>query len=187
MQIAEAWRDNSRQEPSCWQFKISIARDFEFRFSFGVRNIRSFIWLWLPVIIWMSVIFTASTERGSMSQSSRILGPLLHWLLPNLSEDEKFRIIFGLRKMAHLTEYAILALLLWRARRGDKRAPGHPWTWTTATEALWIASFYASTDEFHQTFVPSREGCIRDVCIDTAGAAAGLAALWLLGRLFKRW
>jgi len=46
--------------------------------------------------------------------------------------------------------------------------------------------FYAASDEFHQTFVPSREGCVRDVMIDTSGALAGLFALWLFGRLRKR-
>ena len=54
-------------------------------------------------------------------------------------------------------------------------------------DALLGAMFYATTDEFHQTFVPSREGCVRDVIIDSTGAAMGLFALWLLGRWRKYW
>jgi VanZ family protein len=56
-----------------------------------------------------------------------------------------------------------------------------------AAEALWVAVFYAATDEFHQTFVPSREGCVRDVMIDSTGAIVGLLALWWFGRWRKFW
>ena len=41
-----------------------------------------------------------------------------------------------------------------------------------ALAALWVAVLYAATDEFHQTFVPTREGCLRDVFIDSTGAIA---------------
>ena len=127
----------------------------------------------------MALIFAGSSDRASFSHSSRILGPLIHWLFPHLSEDATYRLVFAARKVAHLTEYAVLALLVWRARRqSDPRAAG--WSWSHAWEALWVAAFYAATDEFHQTFVPSREGCFRDVLIDTAGAAAGLALLWVV-------
>ena len=96
-------------------------------------------------------------------------------------------VVTAARKCAHLTEYAVLALLFWRIWRKPVRRELRPWNWRTAGAALLAAALYAGTDEFHQTFVPTREGCFRDVCIDTLGAAAGLMLLWLWGRWRKRW
>jgi VanZ family protein len=52
--------------------------------------------------------------------------------------------------------------------------------------ALGLAAFYACTDEFHQTFVPSRQGSAWDVLLDTGGASLGLLLLWAGGRCRKR-
>ena len=67
-----------------------------------------------------------------------------------------------LRKLAHTAEYALLGALLYRAVR-------RPAT------ALLLASAFAVTDEFHQTFVAGRHGSPVDWLIDTAGAAIGVA------------
>jgi len=67
-----------------------------------------------------------------------------------------------LRKIAHTAEYALLGALLYRAVRN-------------APAALLLASAYAVTDEFHQTFVSGRHGSPVDWLIDTAGAAVGVA------------
>jgi VanZ family protein len=152
-----------------------------------VQRLRSFAFYWLPVIIWMVLIFSASGDSASFKHSSRIIGPLLNWLFPNLSPETVILVVTAIRKCAHLTEFAILALLVWRARRKPVRGDTRPWLWSEAAEALWVAVFYASTDEFHQTFVPSREGCVRDVAIDSSGAVAGLFVLWILGRWRKLW
>ena len=71
---------------------------------------------------------------------------------------------YVLRKLAHATEYAILALLLARA------TGSHAWAF-----ALTVA--YAGSDEFHQTFVRGRHGSPIDVGIDAAGALVGLIVL----------
>jgi VanZ family protein len=135
----------------------------------------------------MSLIFTASGDSGSFKRSSRIIAPLLHWLFPNVSPETEDLVVLLARKCAHLTEYAIFAFLAWRACRKPRWRDPRPWLWSQAGVALWFAMFYATTDEFHQTFVPTREGCVRDVMIDSSGAAIGLIALWIFGRLFKRW
>lgn len=155
--------------------------------SFSVLKLRTFVIYWLPLIIWMSLIFTASGNVGSFQHSSRILGPILRWLFPSMAVETQDAVIFGIRKCAHLTEYAILAFLVWRAWRKPRWQDERPWMWSHAGVAIWFAMFYATTDEFHQTFVPSREGCVRDVLIDTTGAVVGMIVLWLLGRVFKRW
>jgi VanZ family protein len=135
----------------------------------------------------MVAIFSASGDKQSFQHSSRIVGPLLHWLLPNLSEHAVYNVVIAVRKCAHLTEYAILAILVWRAVRKPAWRDTRPWYWSEAGVALWMSALYAATDEFHQTFVASREGCLRDVLIDSSGAAIGLLVLYFLGRKFRFW
>ena len=142
---------------------------------------------WLPLLVWMLVIFTASGDRMSFDHSSRIIGPFLHWLLPHLSDAAVHAVIVIVRKGAHVTEYAVLALLLWHALRKPPEPNTPAWRWSQAGLALALAALYAAGDEIHQTFVPSRQGSVWDVLLDTTGAAIGLLCLWAIGRLRKRW
>lgn len=135
----------------------------------------------------MALIFTASSDRKSFQHSSRIIAPLLHWLFPHITEDTVDFIVLIARKGAHLTEYAILGVLFWRVLRKPVRADPRPWSWKTARWALLCVCLYASTDEFHQLFVPTREAAIHDVVIDTCGGAVGLFVLWSLGRWHNWW
>src|SRR6266568_4467469 len=73
---------------------------------------------WLPVLIWLGLIFIGSTDLMSAEHTSRIIGPLLHWFKPDISAETIARVQFYVRKAAHVTEYAILAMLFWRALRG---------------------------------------------------------------------
>jgi len=152
-----------------------------------VHSLRSFLFYWFPVFAWMFLIFGFSGDSASFQRSSRIIGPLMHWLFPRMPDTDVNHVVFLVRKCAHLSEYAVLAMLVWHARRKHSRIAGRSWPWPAAAEALWIAVLYAATDEFHQTFVPSREGCLRDVLIDSSGAVAGLLLLWLIGRWRKLW
>ena len=111
----------------------------------------------------------------------------MRWLFPHMPDAEVNHVVFLVRKCAHLSEYAVLAMLVWRARRRQLLIATRTWSWRLAIEALWVAVLYAATDEFHQTFVPSREGCLRDVIIDSSGAAAALFLIWLVGRWRKLW
>jgi VanZ family protein len=145
--------------------------------------LKNFLRYWLPVLLWMAVIFTASTNAMSASQTSRFLRPFFTWLLPSASPQTIDSLIFGTRKSAHAAEYAVLALLLWRAWR--KPAPGDSRKWNMR-EAFWIwlvAVVYAVSDEWHQSFYPSRQGSGLDVLIDGAGAAGGLCVAWLSARI----
>ena len=142
-----------------------------------------FLIYWLPVVLWMSTIFGFSADSASTEHSSRIIGPLLHWIYPSISHQTEDNIIFFARKCAHVTEFAIFATLVLRARRQSLPLKSPFWSWDHFFEALWVACLYASLDEFHQTFVPFREGCIRDVMIDGFGASMGLFVIWQLGRL----
>jgi len=132
---------------------------------------------WLPVILWMAVIFLLSTDAGSAANTSRFIDPLIRWLMPHISDTGMARAHFLIRKAGHLTEYAILGILLWRAWVHPAPGTRQPWQWKTALVALTLAATYAASDEFHQSFVPSRTASVQDVMIDTCGALLGLLVL----------
>ena len=130
---------------------------------------------WLPVLIWMGLIFSASTDGLSAAHTSRFIEPLLRWLSRGrLSADAIGQIHFLIRKLAHLTEYAVLAVLTWNALRLSLAGASMR---RLCGLAMLVSALYAASDEFHQSFTPSREATVRDVLIDTAGAAVGLTLL----------
>jgi VanZ family protein len=135
----------------------------------------------------MVLIFSASGDTKSYEHSSSLFVPLLHWLFPGMSPERIDSIHYLFRKCGHLSEYALLALLLWRAIRQPVRKDPRPWQWAEAGLALALVFLYSASDELHQVFVPTRTGMVSDVFIDTAGGAAGLLILWLLGKLIKHW
>ena len=162
-------------------FSSSILAPFtQSLFLVPVSKLLSFLKYWMPAIIWMVVIFSASGDKKSFQHSSRIIGPILHWLFPNLSENAVNSTVTAVRKCAHLTEYAILAFLFWRALRKPVRNDPRPWSWREAAIAILLVAIYAASDEFHQRFVPSRDASVRDVLIDTTGAVGGILALRIL-------
>ena len=105
--------------------------------------------LWLPVIVWAAVIFLFSSIP-SLGTGLGVWDTIL-------------------RKGAHMTEYAILGLLLLRAVGGE-------------LPAFVLGIAYAITDEIHQHFVRGRHASPIDVLIDTAGVAIGI---FLVSRLFQ--
>ena len=148
---------------------------------------RAFLKYWLPVLAWMALIFTGSSDIKSYQHSVGIIEPFLRWLFPWLPQPHVEIFHHLIRKCAHLTEYAVLALLLWRALRKPIKNDPRPWSWREARLALWLVALYAASDEFHQLFVSNRDAAVHDVLIDTAGGAAGLLALWAVGRWRKHW
>jgi VanZ family protein len=99
---------------------------------------------WLPVVLWAAVIFAFSSVPSLNS---------------GLGTWDTI-----LRKGAHMTEFAILAVLLVRATG-------------SVAWALGVAVAYAASDEVHQHFVRGRHGSPIDVAIDTVGIAIGLTVL----------
>lgn len=150
--------------------------------TYNVSRGKTFFKYWLPVVVWMVLIYSASADTGSAQHSSRIIEPILRWLFPHLDHATINLIVFLVRKCAHLTEYAVLGLLLWRALRQPTAEDPRPWDWRQAGVALLVTALYASSDEIHQLFVPHREGRLHDVVIDTAGAAVALLMLWAIGK-----
>jgi len=127
---------------------------------------QNFLKYWLPVILWMGVIFGASTGTFSSEQTSRFIVPLLHFLFPWLSPQDMDLIHELIRKAGHVTEYFILGLLLFRAFRSGSSQRWRP-RW--AIYAVIGVIIYAVSDEFHQSFVAARGASLVDVGIDSIG------------------
>jgi len=106
---------------------------------------------WAPPLLLMAVIYLLSAQ-------------------PSLDSGLGVADTIG-RKLVHFSVYALLALLSWRALR-ERMDPGR-----AVLAAFLVASLYAVTDEYHQSFVEGRSGNPLDWAIDTAGA--GTAALRL--------
>lgn len=84
---------------------------------------------------------------------------------PSFGITSTFLYDFLIFKILHMIEYGLLYLLLFRALYKSSKNPSQK---QLALAAL-IAVLYAISDEFHQTLVPTREGKLRDVFIDSAG------------------
>jgi VanZ family protein len=136
-----------------------------------LSRMRTFLKYWLPVLIWLGLIFIGSTDLLSAEHTSRFIGPILRWFDPNVSAETIARAQFFVRKAGHVTEYAILAMLLWRALRTVTDAAGKM---SIFAVALFFSAAFAASDEFHQSFVASRTSSAHDVLIDISGALIGL-------------
>jgi VanZ family protein len=141
------------------------------RITFGRR--RRWLWRYGPLLLWAAMIFIGSTDLLSGSNTERVLWPL-SWLFPHASEATLRTLHFLIRKAGHLTEYAILAWLVARAfRTSSRELLRNRWFWLS----LLLVVAYSLSDEFHQSFVPSRTASIYDSMIDSLGGLTMLALL----------
>lgn len=113
-----------------------------------------FVKLWLPVILWCFLIFFLSHQ-------------------PDLKSDLPETWDFFLRKLAHMAEFGVLAVLVFKGIRGQG---------LKASGGLVFASvfslFYAILDEYHQTFIGGRSGSPIDIGIDGIGIIIAVLTIW---------
>jgi VanZ family protein len=140
-------------------------------------------WRYGPPIVWAILIFIGSSDLLSGSHTgSFLLGPLRR-LFPQASETTLALIHLLIRKAGHLTEYAILAWLLARAfRTSTVEFLRRRWFWS----ALTLVVVYSLSDEFHQSFVPTRGASFHDSLIDSAGGLLALLMVWWWHRRSER-
>lgn len=149
----------------------------------------------LLVVIWMVVIFSFSHQPADTS--SEISGSISDQIVTEMNEildmdwgrNQVLQyakwIEMPVRKAAHMTEYAILAILLLHMLTAlwEQKVPFQK-KWYGI--AIGLSACYASTDEFHQLFIEGRSGQVRDVLIDTAGAAIGMLLAFLVLQLYNK-
>ena len=113
-----------------------------------------------PLVAWLAFISFASSDSFSAGNTSRI-----HWTTNSLAvsrhlSPETLALVHMItRKLAHFTEYAILAFLAARAFRTSP-SPGIRNRWFLISLALIV--IYALVDEYHQSFVPTRTASVVD-------------------------
>jgi VanZ family protein len=149
------------------------------RIMIGDRN--AAVRAWLPVALWMMLMFFGSSDLMSAEHTSRFITPLLRWLNSDISPAAIARVHFFVRKTAHLIEYAILTGLIFRALRDSV-----PAIWARALIALISVAIFAGADEFHQALVSSRTSSLGDVFLDSTGAIIGIIICWVTDLLLVR-
>ena len=143
----------------------------------GSASWRRLASLWLPVIVWMAIIFIGSSR-------------------PDVPVHSNGHIDFLLKKGAHVAEYAGLGFLLWRGFGGSlgrqlasppHSAGGQPGEMSLLPFMLTLAagSLYAVSDEAHQLFVLNRHGRLTDVALDVAAILLALMVVWLWERQLR--
>jgi len=129
------------------------------RSSLAVALVTRYLRYWLPVLLWMGVIFVVSSR-------------------PRLPCHPNDTVDLVVKKAGHLSEYGALAFLLWRAISKERGWPVLP----SLGGAFFLSLLYAASDEFHQTFVPGRDGTLTDVGLDALGALLALCLVWWFSR-----
>jgi len=125
---------------------------------------------------WAGLIFFLSTGGFGSGFSEWLLARVLALLHVTVGPAAFEVLHILMRKSAHMTEYAILAMLLYGSQRDD-----HPFEWRPrrALACVAIAAAYSLSDEFHQIFVPGRTASLVDCGIDTVGATLGVLVYYL--------
>jgi VanZ family protein len=138
---------------------------------------------WLLTATWAVMIFDLSRATYSSASSARFISIVLEWLSASI-RPQNFGLLNNLlRKTAHLTEYAVLAVFLYNSLK----PAGNPlWSRIAAIWALLASASYSITDELHQLFVPGRHASLFDCLIDTTGAFLGLFVLFNAIILLRR-
>lgn len=114
----------------------------------NIARLRIFAWYWLPVYLYMGLIYSLSSQSEPSVPSFLLLND----------------------KITHFFEYALLGLLLIRAMKKEYLKPSLT---TLKLIALLVAALYGASDELHQGFTSGREADFSDWLVDFCGSAFG--------------
>lgn len=148
-----------------------------------INQPRRFAFYILPLLLWMSLIFSLSTNSASAAATNPIVNQILLKIFPGaatyLTASQIDTIDFCLRKSAHITEYTILSLLAFRAFRYGRATFKN----YMAFAPLLFCVLYAASDEYHQSFYSQRGSSPIDVFVDSFGVLLGaFISLWAMCR-----
>jgi VanZ family protein len=142
--------------------------------------------LWILILGWMTIIFLFSSQNADESSalSEGFLRRFILWFLPdNISTETVDLLEHIVRKCAHMTEYAVLSILISMELR---LYVSFKLQWKYIVISVILVMLYAATDEFHQLFIGGRSGQVKDVLIDTLGGLIGACIVSLVIRIRKK-
>ncbi len=144
------------------------------------RSLHTYFW-WATTVAWAALIYYLSSGTYGWGFTAWLLREVLNFLHIEVTGATFTLLHNSIRKLAHLTEYMMLALLLY-----GSLSAGRDFSWRPrpALICLAMAAVYSLTDEFHQWFVPGRGASLVDCGIDTSGAVLGVTLIYLRNRLF---
>jgi VanZ family protein len=121
------------------------------------------------IVLWIGLIFSLSTASFSSAQTEPFITSLYSHVMPWFGALRIETADLLIRKLAHLSEYFIFGIMVSYVLR--KRSG-----LTTVNQislAIPFGIVYAISDEWHQSFVPSRTASTMDVLLDTLGFICG--------------
>jgi VanZ family protein len=127
----------------------------------------------------MALVLGASSDAFSAQHTGAILMKIWLWLAGSVDLRTFNRVHILIRKSAHVSEYAILSALCFRAVRGRLHGV---WQARWVLPAIIAPLLVAIIDEWHQSLVPSRKSSARDVLLDLAGACVAQIVIWIVVR-----
>lgn len=137
----------------------------------------------MAAILWAAYIFSMSTETFGGSRTRTWLAALLTAAHLHLTESALDLLNTMIRKLAHLSEYGVFSLLIYRSLSGALR---FRWSPRVAGWAVLCAAAYSLSDELHQTVVPGRTPSLIDCGIDSAGALLAMLIVYCSSTLSAR-
>lgn len=146
------------------------------------RNAHLIALSWLAAATWAGVIWSLGSDWGASHTTSKLLGPLIEWLLPGITPPEKWKLMHFIRKSAHVAEYAVLALLVLRAARLS-------WQRSVALAtsfSVGVVTVMAIADEVRQSQSAVRVGSAWDVTLDIFGGLLAIALALATERVYRR-
>jgi len=137
--------------------------------------LRTFLRYWLPVLLWAALIALLSTGEFNANLTLRVLRAVATFFVPEVTPATLLKLNAVVRKLAHVTEYFILALLVWRALR---RGAADAWRWRWGLGTLGVGVLWGAADETHQLFARGRRGSLGDIGYDTLGVLLALLLVY---------
>ena len=140
------------------------------------------IWTWLPVALGIGMILVESTEMMGANHTSGPLRAIYEFIFGRVSNHNWEHIHHYLRKGGHFIGYGLIGLAWLRA-----------W-WFTMPHSRFLTDFVlamlgtaaiASSDEWHQSFLPNRTSSVWDVLLDCTGALTLQLIVYVYMRLAK--
>lgn len=141
--------------------------------------------IWIPVILMAIVIFGFSKQDGDESSglSRKAAACIVDFAdytgiitVDDTSRDKYIECIqYPIRKLAHMSEYAVFGVLVFIALSVDGISLRYRYGFT-----VFLTFLFACSDEIHQLYVPGRNGNFTDVMFDICGCLIAMAFIKLI-------